>query len=346
MAEQPLFLAPNLIRRPYRGGRRLAEFRGVDIGAEERVPEDWLASTTSVFGKDGLGLTRLSDGTALKDAIEADPAAFLGAEHVRVFGPDPALLVKLLDAGQRLSVHLHPDRAFARANLGARYGKSEAWYILAAEKGAVIHMGFREEIARSELAAVVEAGNGALLLGRMNAVAVEPGDMLFVPGGLPHAIGAGIFMVELQEPSDLLVRLEWSGYAVSGMPSDLGLGFARALDAVDRSAWSAARLEGLWSRHGRTGGAALPEAAKAFFRLERASRGDRLAPGFRVVVITAGQGAILCRGSATPVKSGECWLIPHAAGIASIEGDLEIVCCRPADPASAQDADPEFLTYH
>jgi mannose-6-phosphate isomerase len=344
MVVQPIFLAPNLVRRPYRGGKRLAAFRGIDIGEEERVPEDWLASTTSVFGKDGLGLTMLENGRSLKDALAADPVAYLGPEHVETFGPDPGLLVKLLDAGQRLSVHLHPDRAFVRTHLKARYGKSEAWYILSAEPGAAIHMGFRASVPAAELRAVVEGGEGASLLENMNAVAVEPGDMLFVPGGMPHAIGAGIFMIELQEPSDLLVRLEWSGYAVAGMPSDLGLGFGRALEAVDRTAWTPARLEEIWSHARGKTPAQLPEAARAFFQLETVKGEGTLAPGFRVVIVTKGEGRIATDGAETEVRQGECWLLPYAAGLARLSGSAEIACCRPAAPDAARAADPGFAT--
>ena len=78
-----------------------------------------MGSTTTIFGEDERGLTLLADGRTLRDAIAADPEGFLGAAHVRRYGPDPALLVKLLDAGERLPVHCHPDRALRAAAPGA-----------------------------------------------------------------------------------------------------------------------------------------------------------------------------------------------------------------------------------
>jgi mannose-6-phosphate isomerase len=270
---------------------------------------------------------------------------FLGPDHVAAFGPDPALLVKLLDAQQRLSVHLHPSRPFVRSHLKTRYGKSEAWYILAADPGSVIHMGFKSEVSAAELLQVVESGTGVSLLERMNPVSVSPGDTIFVPGGLPHAIGAGIFMVELQEPSDLLVRLEWSGYSVGAIPSDLGLGFSTALGAVDRSAWTVAKLEAITRRAG-TPGRLLPVEADPFFRLEHASNGQELAQGFMVLVGVCGEGAIRALGKSTPIKTGECFMVPWASGRIAIEGEVDVVCCRPGDPAAARKSDPDLLKYH
>ena len=92
------------------------------------------------------GLSRLADGTILKEAIEANPEAYLGPEHVAAYGADPGLLVKLLDAGERLPVHYHPGRAFAKEHLGLRYGKTESWLILEADPGAAVHVGLKEPL--------------------------------------------------------------------------------------------------------------------------------------------------------------------------------------------------------
>ena len=126
---RPTLLPPNSQRRFYRGGARIAELRGLPVTADH-VPEDWLGSTNTAFASEREGLSLLPDGIALRDAVRADPEAFLGPDHVKTMGPDPALLVKLLDAGQRLPLHVHPNRAFAAAHLASRHGKTEAWLIV------------------------------------------------------------------------------------------------------------------------------------------------------------------------------------------------------------------------
>ncbi len=120
----PLPLPPNQPRaRFYAGGRGLASFRGQGTW-EPHTPEDWVGSVTTVRGEATTGLTRLPSGELLRDAVERDPVGWLGAAHAARWGSDPMLLVKLLDAGQRLPVHVHPDDAFAARHLGAAHGKA------------------------------------------------------------------------------------------------------------------------------------------------------------------------------------------------------------------------------
>ena len=95
-------LAANQPRQFYRGGALLSSFRGTAVQDKYR-PEDWIASTTVRNGAAGdEGLTVLPDGRLLRDAVREDPEAWLGPEHAAALGADPALLVKLLDAGERL----------------------------------------------------------------------------------------------------------------------------------------------------------------------------------------------------------------------------------------------------
>ncbi|MGZ4389619.1 MAG: mannose-6-phosphate isomerase, partial [Gaiellaceae bacterium] len=136
---RPIRLPANQPHRFYRGGAEIARFRGTTF-VDDHVPEDWVGSTTSILGEAPSGLSVLPDGRLLRDAVAAEPEAFLGPDHVAAFGADPTVLVKLLDAGERLPVHCHPDGAFAREHLAARNGKNEAWLILAS---GILHLGFR-----------------------------------------------------------------------------------------------------------------------------------------------------------------------------------------------------------
>ena len=130
MPDVPLLLPANQPADRFNaGGRQIADFRGA-TWTGGRVPEDWIGSTTTLFGEADLGLTVLADGRRLRDAVAADPLAWLGARHVARFGADTRLLTKLLDAGQRLPVHLHPDGPFAAEHLGRGHGKTEAWVFL------------------------------------------------------------------------------------------------------------------------------------------------------------------------------------------------------------------------
>ena len=330
---RPLLLGPNQPpERFYRGGPRIAEFRGsADTG--DRTPEDWVGSTTTLASDSRLGLTALDDGTLLRDAIAADPEGWLGADHVANFGPDAMLLVKLLDPGERLPVHAHPDRVFAAEHLGHAHGKAEAWFIL--EPGEV-HIGLRRDVGREELLDLVERQDTEALLGLLHRMTVAAGDAVYVPPGVLHAIGEGVFLVEVQEPEDLSILLEWRDFALDGArDGHLGLGFPVVIDAVDRVGRSADDVEA-WIARCREGeelqGEVLPPAAASFFRLAHHDiRGSSaLGAGYAVGVAISGELVLeTAHGGALEVRRGNTFVVPAAVGALRAVGDGRLLVCRP-----------------
>jgi mannose-6-phosphate isomerase len=173
---------------------------------------------------------------------------------------------------------------------------------------------------------------------------VAAGDALLVPGGTPHAIGAGILLVELQEPTDLSMLMEMDPFGLGGDVAHLGLGWECALDALDTSGWHHSRLAAMRGRprpvEGRAGALSiLPAAADPYFRAERLPRGleSELDAGFSILVVLRGRGVLAAGdGSELPVKRGNTVLVPHAAGRCRLSGALEAVRCRPGDPGAGE----------
>jgi mannose-6-phosphate isomerase len=166
------------------------------------------------------------------------------------------------------------------------------------------------------------------MLAALHRVPVAAGDAIFVPAGTPHAIGEGLLIAELQEPTDMSVLLEWDGFGIDGEDeATLGLGWERALTCVDRTARDVGALLGP-APDGSVAGL-LPPAADPFFRAERVAPAARteLAPGFAVVIVLDGAGTL----GGLDVRRGDAVLIPFAAGPAQVEGDLVAVVCRPPD---------------
>ena len=329
MTRLPLVLSSNRpADRFYRGGRRITDFRG-EPPARDHEPEDWIASTTSVFGQPEVGPTVLPDGRSFAAAVAADPESWLGAEHVSRWADDPRLLVKLLDAGQRLPVHAHPDGGFAHTHLGRRHGKAEAWYIL---RGGTVFLGLRQSVTEHALRSLVDSQQTEALLATLNPVEVQPGDAVFVPAGQLHAIGEGVLLLEVQEPEDLSILLEWRGFDIDGTrDGHLGLGFDTALQAVDLHVLEGSDLESLIARGLRTG-PLLPSSADSYFRLERIEIDgrDSLDAGFAVVVVES--GALDVAGTA--VRRGTTLVAPHAAGRLECRGTGVLLVCRPPSAAA------------
>jgi mannose-6-phosphate isomerase len=337
---RPLPLAANTLSSFYPGAGRIGAFRR-QAGLDPDHAEDWIASTTPRAGAAPLGLTTLPDGSLLADRFAAEPMSWFGPEYTARYGARGALLAKLLDAGSRLPLHIHPDRSFARRHLGSDFGKSEAWLVLHAEPGAAAHLGFGRDIGLAELSGWVARQDTESLLANCNHVPVRTGDVIFCPGSVPHAIGAGVLILEIQEMTDFSIMLEWAGFPLD--PEGLFLGLAQnvALSAVRRSAVAGQELEALRGQcirtlaTGRPGATPLlPEGAAEYFGAEQiipAGGEITLDPRFSILVVNEGEG-MLASETSEPVQvaAGQVYLVPYAAGPVRIRGDVSAIRCHPA----------------
>ena len=336
---RPLVLPPNVFDHFYRGGARIAALRGSDPGQGFR-PEEWLAATNSRNGAGDLGLSRTQNGELLRDLVAADPQGWLGGDGA--WPGDTGVLVKLLDAAQRLPVHVHPTRSFAAAHLNCPYGKTEAWYVLATDDvgtdAACVWLGWRTDVDPGELAAAVEQQDSAWMLERMNRVRVAPGDGILVPAGTAHAIGSGVFLLELQEPTDFSILLEWSVTTSGSDDSHLDLGWERALTALDHRATDRSALAAL-IRHSdpaarsATVASAYPAAADPFFGLQLAAPANGgtvdLPAGYGVAVVLSGAGTMTGAGAQIPLDNGQVLVIPAAFGAWQLSGAVRVAVARP-----------------
>jgi mannose-6-phosphate isomerase len=252
------------------------------------------------------------------------------------------LLVKLIDAGQRLPVHVHPARSWAREHLGLAHGKTEAWVIVDAEPGAVVGLGLRAPMSHEELLGLVRAHDSAALVDAVHTRPALPGGGVFVPAGTPHFIGEGILVVEVQEPTDLSILLEWDGFAVDGdRDGHLGVGFEAAVTAVDTTVWSASDVDACLRSlpTGATGLVpALVDDAEPYFRAQWVAPGGPsaetvdVAAGFAVLVVLDGAGAVQAGEHRLELGRGDVAVLPYAAGEWRLRGDVRGVLCRPPAP--------------
>lgn len=291
---------PTRVYRFYRGGALIDRLRNEPEQDGDR-PEDWIASVVAANnpGRDEreAGLTRLETGALLRDVIRERPAHW----------GTPNVLVKLLDPVERLPVHAHPSREFARVHLGSDYGKTEAWLIVATRDGlAEVWLGLQEDVDPTRYRAWIEEQDTDALLSSLHHLVVRPGDVVFVPAGVPHAIGGGALIVELQEPTDFSILCEWKGFPVDTADAHLGLGWDVALDAL--------RLDAYEPELG------MPEEAEEFFQVDELAEP---AGRFGVLLVLEGDGAI----DGQPARAGDAFAMPAAAQPFDVHGDLRILRC-------------------
>jgi len=333
----PWRLEQNKIVR-YPGGREIDRFRGVAPAADDNRPEAWVGSDTRTHAAarggdpdDGCAECILPDGgrTYLYKAIAADPEGVLGRRHIEENGERLGFLVKLLDAERQLMLQTHPTRAFAKERFDSDFGKEESWHILSlrddAEEPPYVYLGFKEGVTREIFEAGYEAQDKEALEACCHKVRVKPGDTFFIKAGLPHAVGPGCFLLEVQEPSDLGVgwRKPQSGedwereaykqrllgcYIYDGADEAENLRRYRIQPRTVRG--------GAWGREELILGQGQTDYF-SFTRLTVNSEAELVCTGYpQIAVVTEGCGVIKYGKNATVVKRGDELFIPYsAAGI-------------------------------
>ncbi len=358
LTRQPLQLAPNPVYRSYMGGALLEALRGEEHPKDSQFPEEWIGSTTAsrLAGRppeEGLSRAVDADGgtVRLKSVIDAYPEAMLGPAHVAQHGANLGVLCKFLDAAVRLSMQTHPTRAFARRHLHSDFGKTESWIIIGTREiggeSPYILLGFKDGVTAAEFRRITAAQDARAQIDALNRIAVHPGEAYMVPAGVPHAIGAGVFMVEVQEPTDFTINVEYTyrGIARTEEQCFLGLGFDLGMQCFDYTVTGEAvvRQNALTRTTLRQDAAAREEViiGPAHTRYFGASRlviqgtGRDREPGQCYIgIVTRGRGEILSEGRAPlALRPGSTFFVPAASDHQAIRADagtpLTLIRCFP-----------------
>jgi mannose-6-phosphate isomerase len=340
---RPVKLQPRLDPKPW--GGRLLETWGIPLPPGETIGEALLTDPEATVASGAM------PGTPLGELASRDPAAWIGARGLEATGEKPIfpLLVKLIDGQADLSIQVHPDdRAAAAAGLGT--GKTEAYHILAAKLGSVIYLGVDPEVKLEEFAASCLRANGSAA-GCLRQVPAEVGMTVLIPAGTPHALGAGILIYEIQQPSNVTFRLDdWGRVDAAGVAR--ALHHREGLALVD----PLSRPEPI--PRVPLGDAVADRAllvATSFFALERIALPEDAAVRFAAVdspqVLTPVTGAVLLDASGWVVSAaaGETVILPAGQGATLtarrdsvvLRGwvpDLEREVMTPARAAGASDA--------
>jgi mannose-6-phosphate isomerase len=225
--DHPLRFEP-LYRSYLWGGQRLAAQLGKKLPDEGIWAESWEIvdhrEGESVVGEGAFA------GRTLRELIQQHPQAVLGPDAGAQGGVDRfPLLLKYLDCQRVLSVQVHPDDTYgARMPIPDR-GKTEAWYVVEADPGAVVYAGLKPGVTRRDLQLAIQQGTTETCLHTLHP---KRGDCIFIPAGTVHALGAGLIVAEIQQASDCTFRLyDWNRVDASGNPRPLHI--EQALEVID-----------------------------------------------------------------------------------------------------------------
>jgi len=337
-------LPPNTLACSFAGGVRLAEFRG--YAPRDRYAEEWVASTTPRWGEDTLGHSRLGDGRLLRDAIAENSAEWLGPEGSP--SSEIPVLAKLLESGQRLPVHIHPDELFAQQYLNSPFGKTEAWLVLQAEPNAQAYLGWRNTVDASWLMEQIRLQNSAELLGAMNAFTLNPGDTVLVPGGTVHTFDAGVLIAEIEEPTDFSFLFEYSDFGVSEARATLGLPWASVMRASNLDATTPDQLDKLRGRVDLAANRdelvrATPSCADSYFVGWVASVYERLRhlPALAIGIVVSGEAECRCCHEGTSVRAGDTFVVPASCGPWELRGRAVVALYEPPGLVNGTPATPD-----
>ena len=210
----PLLFEPNF-REVVWGGGRLLEWKGLPP-ADVPIGESW--EVCSLPERESVISNGPYAGRKLNDFTDEMGEKVLGRAVVRQYGRQLPLLVKLIDAHQDLSIQVHPNDEMAMRYHGKK-GKTEMWYVIDAEPGSSVLVGFKKKITPLEYGLRVMDGTICDVLARHE---VKPGDVFYIPSGRVHAICGGILLAEVQQSSDITYRIfDYDRPGIDGRPREL-----------------------------------------------------------------------------------------------------------------------------
>ena len=295
-------------------GTRLVRQWG-KLSESDRIAETW---ELSVRPKEmAIVLEGEAKGFTLQSYIEQCGADCVSPQYR--LGDRFPLLIKLIDAADRLSVQVHPDDTYA-SRVENDSGKTEMWYIVEAEPNAAIIYGLKDGVSREAFAqAVAEKRIGEM----MKTCPVQAGEAYFIPAGMVHAIGAGILIAEVQQNSDLTYRIyDYDRRQADGSLRELHV--EKSLDVV--RPFSENEVERLQFERGRNG--ALVNS-KYFSVFKRELDGERSAEvgkeSFVALLCIGGEGSIVYKGVSYPIRRGDSYFLPAGMGEYTLLGSLTLI---------------------
>jgi len=348
-------LSVNRVWRTYQGGRTLDISEGKSNPLDSHFPEDWIASTTRALNPDrehledeGYTYVSIEEKTIkLKSLMEQFRDKILGDQHFKKYGANSQFLLKYLDSAIRLHIQVHPTIEFSKKHLNSNSGKTEAYVILGIRddvKEPYIYLGMQKPISRNDFKNAVIEQDNEKILSCFEEIPIKVGDVFIVPGGLPHAIGEGVFMIEIMEPTDFVARLEFKrgDYTLPeqarfmGRDIDFGIDMIdfepKSIELVKQKYFCDPRL--LETQNNSSESILIDQNQTTCFTVNRINIADtynKNANSFYVGIVTKGNGTVISESQKIEIEMGDKFLIPFQTKDVKYvaKNELEIVIVSP-----------------
>lgn len=302
MLDYPIKFTP-ILKEKIWGGNKLKNNLNKET-TQSNLGESWEIS--GVPGDISVVANGKLKGSSLKDLLNDYKAKIVGEKIYKEFDNDFPLLIKFIDAKTELSVQLHPNDELAQQRHNS-FGKTEMWYIMQADKGAKINVGFKESISKEYYISGLEEGKIVELL---NFEEVKKGDSFFINTGKVHAIGAGVLLAEIQQTSDVTYRIyDWDRTDDEGNSRELHT--ALAIDAIDFE-----KKEDFKLNYTRAANTSSEVASCKYFTTNylpvkgNIQKDYSNLDSFVIYMCVGGSGEISVNGNSENIKQGETMLIP------------------------------------
>ena len=307
-----------LLKQTLWGGDKIIPFKHLDAQLEN-VGESWEIS--GVKDNETIVANGEQKGKSLNQLVREMKDQLIGKENYERFGDEFPLLIKFIDARQDLSIQVHPTDEIAHRQ-GKSRGKTEMWYALDSDAGAQLYNGLKKPITPEEYKAMVENDTITDALARYE---VHEGDVFFIPAGRVHAIGAGCFVAEIQQTSDVTYRIyDFKRKDKNGNYRELHT--KEAAESIDYTVLPNYRAEYERVKNEGVQVATCPYFTTAVYDLNEPMTLDYSElDSFVILIAVKGEGRLICNDEEMPFQMGDTVLIPATATEVKVEGEVKFL---------------------
>ena len=307
-----------LLKQTLWGGDKIIPFKHLDAQMEH-VGESWEIS--GVKGNETIVANGSDKGKSLNQLVREQKGQLVGEENYQRFGDEFPLLIKFIDARQDLSIQVHPTDEIAHRQ-GKSRGKTEMWYALESAPGAQLYNGLKQQITPEQYKEMVENDTITDVLARYE---VREGDVFFIPAGRIHAIGAGCFVAEIQQTSDVTYRIyDFRRKDKNGHYRELHTQLAS--ESIDYTVLDNYRSEYECMKNEGVQVVTCPYFTTAVYDLTETMTLDYSElDSFVILIGVKGAGRLICEGEEMSFQTGDTVLLPATTKEVKVEGEVKFL---------------------